>query len=73
MFGILKNALENRTPVEMIYMSGKGDITQRIISVYDVNEKHIKAFCHTKKQIRIFKIENILSVMPYKQKRKFVS
>lgn len=73
MFEILKRAVENKMPVEMIYMSAKGDISQRIITVYDVNQIHIKAFCHARKQVRIFKMDNILSLLPHKQKRKFVS
>ncbi len=73
MFGILRNAMENSTPVEMIYMSEKGDISQRVITVNEISKSHIKAFCHTKKQVRIFKIDNILSVLPYKPRKKFVS
>jgi predicted DNA-binding transcriptional regulator YafY len=73
MFGILKNSAESNIPVEMVYMSEKGVISQRVINVYNVNQSHIKALCHTKKQVRIFKIDNILSVLPYKPRKKFVS
>lgn len=72
MFGILKNAMENSTPVEMIYMSAGGIITQRIIDVNGISDTTIKAFCHLRKRTRIFKIENILSVLPYKPRRKNV-
>lgn len=73
MFGILRNAMKSKMLVEMIYMSEKGDISQRVITVYDVSQSHIKAFCHNKKQVRIFKVENILTVFPYKRRRKNVS
>ena len=69
---ILKNSMESKTPVEMIYISSSGEISQRVITVYDINKSHVKAFCHTKKQARIFKMVNILSVLPYKPKNKYV-
>lgn len=69
---ILKLAMENKMPVEMIYMSAGGVISQRIIDVNEISETTIKAFCHLRKRTRAFRIENILSVLPYKQQRKYV-
>lgn len=72
MFVNLKHAVESKILLEMIYMSSGGVITQRIIEVYEISDTTIKAFCHLRKRTRTFKIENILSVLPYKQRKKYV-
>ncbi|KEF40103.1 hypothetical protein M670_00118 [Schinkia azotoformans MEV2011] len=72
MIHILKHALESKTLVEMIYMSSSGEISQRILTINAISENHVKAFCHLRKKTRIFKLDNILSALPYKQKRKYV-
>jgi hypothetical protein len=69
MNGFLLNAKEYRLVLRMIYMSDKGVITERFITVRDFNETYIKAFCHWKKQTRIFKRCNILSIGYSRQKK----
>jgi predicted DNA-binding transcriptional regulator YafY len=54
--------IHERAEIEMIYLSKKGEITQRLITPYWYDGKKVKAFCSVRKQIRTFEIDNILSV-----------
>jgi predicted DNA-binding transcriptional regulator YafY len=74
--GLLLNALENQQPLEIIYLSDRGQLSQRIIVLESVEDTRIKAFCTLRKQRRIFKLSNILSARlanRRKGKRKWVS
>jgi predicted DNA-binding transcriptional regulator YafY len=62
MKGLLTRAMERREKVEMIYLSAKGEVTQRVIDVVNLNDQHVIAYCHTRKERRLFKIDNILSL-----------
>ncbi|QXJ39611.1 hypothetical protein BV455_02977 [Parageobacillus caldoxylosilyticus] len=70
MRGLLLNALENREPVEIIYLSDRGELSQRVIILEAVGDAHINAFCTLRKQRRIFKLSNILSIRLTKERRK---
>jgi predicted DNA-binding transcriptional regulator YafY len=59
--GLLLNALENQEPIEIIYLSDRGELSQRVIVLESVGDTHIKAFCTWRKQRRIFKLSNILA------------
>ena len=73
MFGNLKFLIQSNAAVEMIYLSESGEFTHRVITIQEISDRHIKAFCHLRKQLRVFKIENVLSILPYKQRRKYIS
>lgn len=66
---LLLRSLNEQIPVEMIYLSSTNQITQRKIVVTHINDTTIRAYCYLRKQSRLFKIENILSVMVLKQFR----
>ncbi|MBO1515072.1 hypothetical protein [Metabacillus bambusae] len=61
MTGLLFTSKEDQMPIELMYISGKGDITHRTVIVRDIQDDYIKAFCLTKQQPRLFKRSNILS------------
>ena len=61
MRGILQRALAQHTPIEIIYMSQNGILTQRRIKVYEICEHTIKAYCLLRHKKRTFKIDCILS------------
>lgn len=63
MNGLLKKSLTENLPVEMIYLAANNEITQRRIIVKEMHEHYFKAFCFLRKADRLFKKENILSVM----------
>ena len=70
MKGLLLRAVESYEKLEMIYLSNKGEITQRIIQVEKVGEQSFRAYCYTRKQVRTFKLNNILSIAPLKIHRR---
>lgn len=46
----------------MIYINEKGVLSERFITVRDFNETYIRAYCHWRRHLRIFKRSNILSI-----------
>ena len=64
MDGLLLRAIEENIPLEMIYLSQDQQISQRKLLVKEVNDEYIRAYCLLRKQIRTFRRENILSLMP---------
>lgn len=64
MDGLLLRSIEENIPLEMIYLSQDQRISQRKLIVKEVNEEYIRAYCLLRKQVRTFRRENILSLMP---------
>jgi predicted DNA-binding transcriptional regulator YafY len=64
MDGLFIRSIEENIPLEMIYFADNQELSQRRLLVKEVNDKYIRAYCLCRKQIRIFKRENILSIMP---------
>jgi predicted DNA-binding transcriptional regulator YafY len=60
--GLLLHSLSTQQPLEMIYLSDKGEISQRVIIVEEIQKNKVVAFCKLRNQYRTFKIENILSI-----------
>ncbi|MFA1820538.1 hypothetical protein ACDX78_10205 [Virgibacillus oceani] len=48
--------------LEIIYIDDDNNLTQRFIRVLDKYDNSILAYCYYRKQVRTFKINNILSV-----------
>jgi len=69
----LMKSLHEKQPLEIIYISEKQSITQRTILVNEINSHNIRAYCFLRNQNRLFKINNILSVFPKKQKEPHIS
>ncbi|MCI1745118.1 MAG: hypothetical protein LKI07_12730 [Heyndrickxia oleronia] len=70
MKGLLLRAVETHEKLEMIYLSNKGEISQRVIRVEKVGDQSFRAYCYTRKQVRTFKLNNILSIAPLKMHRR---
>jgi len=64
---LLLRAVETGEKLEMIYMSATGDLTQRVIKVASVNDDSVLAYCYTRRQSRMFKMNNVLSIMPLRK------
>ncbi|MFS0781458.1 hypothetical protein [Bacillus sp. 1P06AnD] len=64
MKGILIRGFETGEIVEMIYMAKDNTISQRKIKVLQISNTYIRTYCYLKNQIRVFKLENILSISP---------
>ena len=64
MDGLFMRSIEENIPLEMIYLADNQELSQRKLIVKEVNDEYIRAFCLLRKQMRTFKRENILSIMP---------
>lgn len=69
MQSLLIRSKEEKLKLEMIYMTGKGELSQRVIRVINVYDHSILAYCFTRRKVRKFTNKNILSVLPYRKKR----
>jgi len=69
MIGLLLTSKEDRLPIDIMYISSKGEITQRTIIVKNINEESISAYCLTKQQPRLFKLSNILSAAKQRNRK----
>lgn len=67
---ILVLSLENNQVVEMIYLSDKGQVTQRTIRVLEIKEKNFVAYCYLRQKKRTFKISNVLSMDIIRNRRR---
>lgn len=61
MNGLLKTSIEEKIPIEIMYISNKGNISHRTIIVKEIQSEYIKAYCLSKQQPRLFNLSNILS------------
>lgn len=68
MKGLILRSIEQESQLEIIYMNEKGQISQRIIKVLEMNDTYIKAYCYLRRAKRIFKIDNLLSAGTVKPK-----
>lgn len=64
MDGLFLRSIEENIPLEMIYLSENQELSQRKLIVKEVNDEYIRAYCLLRNQMRTFRRENILSVMP---------
>lgn len=64
MYIIMKKAIKNRNKIEIEYNSINSGITKRIIHPAElfcyIDKWYVAAFCELRKEIRLFKLENIL-------------
>lgn len=69
MFEYINGFIERKEVVEMIYQSESGLITQRKVTIYAKTDQHMKAYCHLRKRVRVFKLKNVLSIQPCRQRK----
>lgn len=56
--------LKHQKSVEMIYITRENMITKRIVRLYEVSEQEMIGYCHLRGNVRRFKVEQILGVIP---------
>ncbi|MDM8100917.1 hypothetical protein [Oceanobacillus oncorhynchi] len=61
MIGFLTSTMNGKDKIMIYYMDSKGKVSQRIIRVVGLDDKRVLAYCYFRKQVRSFKLENILS------------
>ncbi|MCU4862594.1 hypothetical protein OCB70_06075 [Bacillus cereus] len=59
---LLKCSFNQKIPIELIYLNGSGDFSQRTVIVRKVYEDRILVYCMKKQQVRTLKLANILSI-----------
>lgn len=64
MNSLLKRSAQSGEVLEMIYISKKGEITQRKIKVIKVSDGYFIAYCYLRHKRRVFVQSNILSIAP---------
>jgi predicted DNA-binding transcriptional regulator YafY len=60
----LERYLNTGILVDIIYMDQNEQFTKRTVMLKEIRGEHVKAYCYTRHAFRIFKIENILAVLP---------
>jgi predicted DNA-binding transcriptional regulator YafY len=70
MDGLLLRSIEENISLEMIYLSEDQQISQRKLIVKEINDEYIRAYCLLRNQIRTFRRDNILSIMPNNRSKK---
>ncbi|UFU01244.1 hypothetical protein KO561_10005 [Radiobacillus kanasensis] len=50
--------------VEMIYVAKNGSFTQRKVKIIGITDTQIYAYCHLRKQVRTFLLDQILAIFP---------
>ncbi|GAK12159.1 WYL domain-containing protein [Geomicrobium sp. JCM 19039] len=58
----LRQSLEKRRRVQIIYQAKSGKLTQRDVTVYRLNDVDVIVWCHMKGAVRTLKQTNILAV-----------
>ena len=61
MIGLLYKSFDKKEKIMIYYMNSKGKVSQRIIRVVQLDDEKILAYCYYRKQVRSFKLDNILS------------
>lgn len=68
MKGLYLQSKESKAPIMIYYVSESNEITRHIITVLSTTDKSIRAYCHMRKQKRVFKLDNILSCGPVRKR-----
>lgn len=67
---LLRYSIENKLPIDLIYINKAGDITHRTVIVRKITVNDILVFDLNKQQLRSFKRAKILSAAKTKQRRR---
>ncbi|HDR7286589.1 hypothetical protein [Bacillus paranthracis] len=59
---LLKYSLDQKIPIELIYLKGSGDFSQRTVIVRKIYADRVLVYCMQKQQVRTLKLANILSI-----------
>ncbi|MDP4550367.1 hypothetical protein Q9251_05685 [Alkalihalobacillus macyae] len=65
MQSMMRKALLEQEPVEIIYLSKDNVTTQRLVTLHSMNEDEATGYCHLRRCVRTFKLERVLSAYPY--------
>ena len=60
---LLKWFFNRKVPIELIYLKGSGELSQRTVIVRKIYEERVLGYCMHKKQVKILKFPNIVSIV----------
>ncbi|PGS68838.1 hypothetical protein COC69_26310 [Bacillus cereus] len=63
--------LNQKTPIELIYMKNSKDFSQRTVIVRKIQEDHILVYCMVRNPVRALKLDKVLSVAKISRERKY--
>ncbi|USK56591.1 hypothetical protein LIS82_09010 [Cytobacillus solani] len=66
---LFKYSLDNKLPIDLIYINNAGEVTYRTVIVRKITVEGILTFDIGKQQVRSFKLANILSAAKQRRKR----
>jgi len=61
---MIEKAMRSNRQLEVLYMSGSGQITKRWIKVLTVNTYYFVAYCFLRRSTRTFNLNNVLACVP---------
>lgn len=68
MKNLLFRSIQTKQKIEMIYLSADNQVSQRIMRVIKIDNNMVLAYCYSKRKVRTFKLDNILSVGPMRKR-----
>lgn len=68
----LIKAMQRNQLVDMMYVSKRGEITQRRVKIIKLVGDSFQSFCFVKYAKRTFNIDNVLAVVPVRHKEREV-
>lgn len=66
---LFEYSLDNKLPIDLIYINNGGEVTYRTVIVRKITVEGILTFDIGKQQVRSFKLANILSAAKQRRKR----
>ncbi|KPH76060.1 WYL domain-containing protein [Oceanobacillus caeni] len=67
MKGLFQRSIDNKEKIIIFYMDSNNQVTERYIRVLKLHDNYILAYCYYRKQVRTFKLDNILSAGPIRK------
>ncbi len=68
---MLYRSFEQNKPIEIVYLSNDGSITQRVVWITLLTETTMTGYCSLRRETRTFSIDQVLSarMLPFRKNR----
>lgn len=67
MKGLFQRSINNKEKIIIFYIDNNNQVTERYIRVLNIKDNYILAYCYYRKQVRTFKVDNVLSAGPVRK------
>ncbi|KGR77430.1 hypothetical protein [Ureibacillus sinduriensis] len=68
----LLKVMQRNQLIDLMYIAKSGEVTKRRIKVINVTAESFSAYCFLKRNIRTFKIQSVLALLPVFRKEREV-